>query len=105
MDMKPKKHVCSRGHVYYGSGPCPICWPGGLKKAVKKAFTKRHADGTLWAKGFIQGGKMTGFWKWFRKDGTVMRTGSFVNGKQAGKWTTYDKKGKVVKVTKFGKRP
>lgn len=30
------KKVCSRGHVYNGSGPCPVCWPGRLKKVSKK---------------------------------------------------------------------
>ena len=67
--------------------------------AKKTAYTQRHADGTLWAKGFMQGGKMVGFWKWYRKDGTLMRSGAFTAGKQTGTWTTYDKKGKVVKVT------
>ena len=72
-----KKKICSRGHVYTGPGPCPKCWPAGAKKhaAKKTAYTHRHADGSLWAKGFMSAGKMTGFWKWFRKDGTVMRTG------------------------------
>jgi len=25
---KPEKKICSRGHEYTGSGPCPVCWPG-----------------------------------------------------------------------------
>jgi hypothetical protein len=71
------------------------------KTAGKKPYVHRHADGSVWAKGFLMGGKMAGFWKWFRKDGTVMRSGSFTDGKQTGEWTTYDKKGRAVKVTKF----
>ncbi|MBP7804760.1 MAG: hypothetical protein KA052_00870 [Candidatus Pacebacteria bacterium] len=68
---------------------------------IKKAFTKKHTDGSLWAKGFMVGDKMEGYWEWFRLDGTKMRSGSFKGGKQVGEWTTYDKKGKVVKVTKM----
>jgi hypothetical protein len=60
-----------------------------------------HKDGTVWAKGQFTGGKMNGYWEWFRKDGTVMRSGSFSNGKQIGEWTTYDKKGKIVKISNF----
>jgi ATPase subunit of ABC transporter with duplicated ATPase domains len=30
LDVVTKK-VCSRGHVFYGKGPCPVCWPGRLK--------------------------------------------------------------------------
>jgi hypothetical protein len=29
--------TCSRGHKYRGAGPCPICWPGGVKKKTGKA--------------------------------------------------------------------
>ena len=61
--------------------------------------THYHKDGTVWAKGQMQGNKMYGFWVWFRKDGTKMRSGYFKNGRQTGQWTTYDKKGKIVKVT------
>ena len=26
------KKICSRGHAFTGRGPCPVCWPGRLKK-------------------------------------------------------------------------
>ncbi len=68
-------------------------------KPRKKAYTVYHKDGSLWAKGFVRGEQMGGYWEWFRKDGTKMRSGHFDNGKQVGKWITYDKKGKVYKVT------
>ena len=29
--MNKKEKICSRGHVYYGPGPCPTCWPGHKK--------------------------------------------------------------------------
>jgi hypothetical protein len=87
--------------IAYAAKAEAIAMKHPMKDAKKKAYTHRHADGSLWAKGFIVGGKMTGFWKWFRKDGSVMRTGHFEQGKQAGEWVTYDKKGKVVKVTKM----
>ncbi len=66
-----------------------------------KKHTHYHKDGTVWAKGFLTGDKMDGYWEWFRKDGTKMRSGHFKLNKQVGKWTTYDKKGKVVKVTEM----
>ncbi len=69
---------------------------------MKKAYIKYHSDGSIWAKGFLDGSKMEGKWTWFRKDGSKMRSGSFLKNKQVGKWTTYDKKGKVVKVTIYG---
>lgn len=68
---------------------------------TKKACTKKHADGSLWVKGFMVGDRMKDYWEWFRKDGTKMRSGHFKAGKQVGTWTTYDKKGKVYKVTEM----
>ena len=69
------------------------------KRAGAKEHVHYHKDGTVWAKGRMTDGVMTGYWEWFRKDGTLMRSGSFENGEQVGEWTTYDKNGKVVKVT------
>ncbi len=119
---KQKIKICSRGHKYWGSGPCLVCWPGGAKKirTPAKAHKTYHNDGSLWAKGTMKGGKMEGYWEWFRKPartergsarsgrpmagnkrGTRMRSGYFKNGAQTGVWTTYDKNGKVVKKTVF----
>lgn len=30
------KKICSRGHKYQGSSPCPICYPGYYKKGEKE---------------------------------------------------------------------
>ncbi len=68
---------------------------------MKKPCTHKHKDGSLWAKGFLDGETMVGYWEWFRKDGTKMRSGNFTKGKQTGTWITYDKKGGIVKVTKM----
>ena len=67
----------------------------------KKPYIKYHNDGSVWGKGQTMGGKMDGYWEWFRKDGSKMRSGHFVNGKQVGEWITYDRAGKIFKVTKF----
>jgi antitoxin component YwqK of YwqJK toxin-antitoxin module len=71
--------------------------------AMKKKFIKKHKDGSVWAKGFMDHNKMVGVWVWFRKDGSKMRSGSFEDGKQVGKWTTYGKNGKTVRVTDMDK--
>lgn len=34
-EKEKKQKICSRGHVFEGSGPCPKCWPGYYKR--KKA--------------------------------------------------------------------
>ena len=64
-----------------------------------KEHVHYHKDGTIWAKGRMLDGVMTGYWEWFRKDGTILRSSHFDNGEQVGEWTTYDKTGKAVKVT------
>jgi antitoxin component YwqK of YwqJK toxin-antitoxin module len=69
------------------------------KRSGAKEHVHRHNDGTIWAKGRLIDGVMTGYWKWFRMDGTIMRSGYFENGQQVGEWTTYDRRGKVVKAT------
>ncbi len=71
------------------------------KAAAKKKYVHYHRDGSVWAKGWMAGGKMAGDWEWFRKDGSKMRSGAFDNGRQVGAWTTYDRKGKVYKVTQM----
>ncbi len=69
------------------------------QKTAAKKHVEYHADGSVWAKGRMLGGVLTGYWEWFRKDGTKMRSGYFENGQPVGNWTTYDIKGKVFKVT------
>lgn len=71
------------------------------RKPAPKQHIHYHKDGTVWAKGQMVDGVMTGYWEWFRKDGTIMRSGHFEAGEQIGEWTTYDKTGKVVKVTQM----
>ncbi|MES2953107.1 MAG: hypothetical protein V4674_00920 [Patescibacteria group bacterium] len=67
----------------------------------KKKHIHYHKDGSVWAKGFMRGEHMEGYWEWFRKDGSKMRSGHFEKNKQVGEWSTYDKDGKVVKVTRM----
>lgn len=70
-----------------------------VKKSAAKEKLVYHNDGSLWAKGQTRGGKLTGYWEWFRKDGVRLRSGYFEKGEQTGAWTTYDRQGKVYKVT------
>ena len=78
---------------------------------MKQKHIEYHKDGSVWAKGEMDGGVLTGYWEWFRKParnathnvaggvGSKMRSGYFTAGKQTGKWTTYSKTGEIVKVT------
>ena len=66
-----------------------------------KAHTTFHRDGSIWAKGWLQGETMVGRWVWYRKDGTKMRAGSFKKGRQVGEWVTYDQQGRIVKKTHY----
>jgi antitoxin component YwqK of YwqJK toxin-antitoxin module len=70
-----------------------------VKKSPAKEKLVYHADGSLWAKGQVRGGRETGYWEWFRKDGVKLRSGNFEKGEPTGEWTTYDRKGRVYKVT------
>jgi len=62
---------------------------------------RKHADGSIWAKGDMINGLEEGHWEYFRKDGTKMRSGYFKSGEQTGEWVTYDKDGKPYKVTRL----
>ena len=75
--------------------------PIATNSKTRKKYIKRHNDGSIWAKGTMEGDKPVGYWEWFRKDGVIMRSGHFEKGKQVGEWTTYDKKGKIYKVTRM----
>jgi antitoxin component YwqK of YwqJK toxin-antitoxin module len=66
-----------------------------------KAHVVYYKDGSVWAKGRMDGEVPTGYWEWFRKDGTKMGSGTFEKGKKVGEWIRYGKKGEVEKVTKF----
>ena len=73
-------------------------------KPKGKAHVVHYKDGSVWAKGWMDGEVPTGFWEYFRPDGTRMGSGAFENGKKVGEWTRYDKQGKVEKVTTFKAR-
>ena len=47
--------------------------PASKKPTAHEHF---HKDGTLWARGELTDGVMTGYWEWFRRDGSRMRSGS-----------------------------
>jgi antitoxin component YwqK of YwqJK toxin-antitoxin module len=56
------------------------------------------------ARGSFAGGKLDGYWEWFRKDGSKLRSGYFKKGEQVGEWVTYDRQNQVYKVTNFDKK-
>ena len=60
-------------------------------------FRKYYKNGSLWAKGQMEGDHLHGYWEWYRRDGVIMRSGWFENGNQVGEWITFDKQGKVFK--------
>ena len=68
-------------------------------KSKGKPHVVYYKDGSVWAKGRMDGQVSTGYWEWFRKDGSKLRSGSFDNGIQVGEWTTYDRSGAVYKIT------
>lgn len=71
------------------------------QKSALKEHIEYHKDGSIRAKGQMDGESLEGYWEWFRKDGTKLRSGHFENNEQVGEWTTYDQKGKVYKVTRM----
>jgi antitoxin component YwqK of YwqJK toxin-antitoxin module len=70
-------------------------------KSSGQAHVHYHKDGSIWARGKLDGKVPVGYWEWFRKDGSKMRSGWFEHGEQAGEWTTFDRTGRVVKVTQM----
>lgn len=73
-------------------------------KSKGKAHVVCYKDGSVWARGHMDGEVSTGYWEYFRKDGTIMGSGTFDHGEKVGEWTRYDTKGKVEKVTTFKKK-
>ena len=69
--------------------------------AKSKQHTIYHKDGSIYGTGQMLGGKMHGYWEFFRKSGKIMRSGSFDREQQVGTWTTYDTSGKPFKVTEM----
>jgi len=61
-------------------------------------FIERHGDGSIRARGQVEGTIAVGYREWYRRDGTRLRSGYFDDGRQVGEWTTYDRDGDVYKV-------
>jgi len=53
-------------------------------KAKGKPHVVYYKDGSVWAKGRMDGKVETGDWEWFRKDGTKMGSGTFEDGEKVG---------------------
>jgi hypothetical protein len=65
----------------------------------KETYIKRHAYGTIWAKGTTVDGVANGYFEWLRKYTSKLRSGYFKDGEQTGIWTTYDRNEKPFKTT------
>lgn len=65
----------------------------------REVFIDWHKDGSVRARGQVEGSIAVGYWEWYRKDGARLRSGYFDDGRQVGEWTTYDQNGEVYKVT------
>jgi antitoxin component YwqK of YwqJK toxin-antitoxin module len=63
---------------------------------------ERHRDGSLRARGPVEGGRPHGYREWFRLDGTLLRSGTSDAGRQTGEWTTYDRSGAPYRTTSLG---
>lgn len=57
----------------------------------------RRDDGSLTARGFMEGSEQTGYWEWFRRDGTLLRSGYFEAGRPIGPLTEHDESGRVLR--------
>lgn len=74
------------------------------KKSPGEPHVVYYKDGSVWARGRMDGKVPVGHWEYFRKDGTKMGSGTFDNGERVGEWTRYDARGAVEKVTVFEKK-
>ncbi len=81
---------------------------GRLPRVPEAAFPddgipeERHRDGSLRARGPVEGGQPHGYPEWVRLDGTLLRSGTVDAGRQTGGWTTYDRSGAPCRTTSSG---
>ena len=66
---------------------------------IRKDYTETHPDGSVCARGQVEGSIAVGYWEWFRPDGSLLRSGYYDDGRQVGEWTRYDQDGEVLDVT------